>query len=179
MEVTTESKKSEIKETLNDTFLDFFKPVEAQHKQLRYKMFLKKAECFSTKRKFKNYSLQDSELCSNKAGWPSYKLQLDISELNKNCSGLLEYEDFKCQELAKTEEKSAASLFGFGKKEGEPVEVKNLSEVNQCLDSMVGKYRECLAKNSVKLNDLYDTSLKNYEGLIASAPKEYGYKKEF
>jgi hypothetical protein len=74
MDSTTEAKSIQIKEQLNQQFVDFFKQVENEHKLLRFKMFKKKAECFSQKKKFRNYSMKDCELCSNKAGWPSYKL---------------------------------------------------------------------------------------------------------
>lgn len=179
MDNTTPENRESIKSQLNNEFIEFFKPVEKQHKQLRFKMFNKKAECFSTSRKYRKYSLQDSELCSNKAGWPSYKLQLDITEMTKKCRSLLEYEDFTCQELAKVPP-PFSSVFSFWKKEPEqPLLATNLEEVDTCLDNMVIKYRECLTSMSGELNDLYDNSVKNYETLIANAPKDYGYKKDF
>jgi hypothetical protein len=76
-------------------------------------MFLKKSECFSSKGKYKNFTLQDSELCSTKAGWPSYKLQLDVTNLTKTCREQVEYEDFKCQEMVRLEN-DFKGLFGLG-----------------------------------------------------------------
>jgi len=104
-------------------------------------MFLKKAECFSTNSRFKNYSLEDSEICAGKAGWPTYKLQLDITELTKSCRQLLEYEDFKCQEIAKFQTSKSGIMGYFSGNEGtEPKIAQNLEEVNSCLVKMVSKY---------------------------------------
>lgn len=93
---------------------------------------------------------------------------------------MLEYEDFRCQEIAKVDSQTTGILSLFSKQdESKPSIAKNLDELNSCLNTMVLKYETCLQTQSAALQSLYDKTIQNYEEILLSAPTDFGYKKDF